>query len=370
MKPTFLLIFATFAFALVVSPVESARGGLFALTKNREYYDADRFDAGNEDDALHTDVEKRSLGIAPARPRRRLLASVFGALLGAAQGANGIVGTVQSVLNLFGSHSAEVLVGQFRDRGYSHIMSHTKVHVIDGLYTQYYESYMTHLLYDVLKVDKTKFKQEADHMIRTGLYVHRNEWVAESAVFSTGKGGEATSFTIFYNRNYDCEVMNIVAVETTTKFELGKDIFVIAKMKATFGGAFSNTKLSFKEKDRGLTKEEVHFVTTYFAALALKKIKDDRKILDASGKRQTCSRRRLQARRLWTSYPASHPRGIFNDEMEFDVQSSFADECASCGDCTFDSNRPCCLGRCNRRLWQSYSQSHSYGVYNDEMDDI
>ena len=128
-----------------------------------------------------------------------MLASVFGALLGAAQGANGIVGTVQSVLNFFGSHSSETLVGQFRNRGFSEIMSHTKVHVIDGLFTKYYQSYMTHLLYDILKVDKTKFKAEAEHMIKTGLYVHRNEWAAESAVFSTGKGGEATSFTIFSN---------------------------------------------------------------------------------------------------------------------------------------------------------------------------
>lgn len=353
---TLLLSVVAFSCALLCAPAESARGGLFQLTQHGDHGYAASAENGRIAVRRYRNLastesekgfeEKDGRELVPVRPRRRLLASIFGSLLGAAQGANGIVSTVQSVLNFFGSQSSETLVAQFRNRGYSHIQSRTQVHVMNGLLTAYYQGYMRSLLFDVLKIDKTKFKAEAEHMINTGHYVQRNQWIAESAVFSTGKGGEATSFSVFYNRNYDCEVMNIVIVETKTTFNLGKDIFVISKMKAKFGGAFSNTKLTFSEHNRGLTKEEVQFVTTYFAALALDKIKKHRSILDAAGKRQTCSRRRLQGRRrLWANYnPDDHVYGVYNDELEDEMEEDIGTETTVPCVCTIQDPNSCCIG--------------------------
>ena len=60
----FLTFFATFALALLfISPVESAAGGVFALTKDRESNAANHFGTGDDDNALDTDVEKNRLAL-------------------------------------------------------------------------------------------------------------------------------------------------------------------------------------------------------------------------------------------------------------------------------------------------------------------
>ena len=153
--------------------------------------------------------------------------------------------------------------------------------------------------------------------------------------------------------------MNIVAVETRTTFDLGKDIFVISKMKAKFGGAFSNTKLTFSEKNRGLKKEEVQFVTTYFAALALQKIKNSRTILDAAGERQTCSGRRLQARRLWQSHPDSHTFGVYYDEIN-DEEADYMDTSPFSGDCkcSVEGAEECCFISTPTRAFKEYQPTY------------
>ena len=89
------------------------------------------------------------------------------------------------------------------------------------------------------------------------------------------------NFQLFVNRNYECEEMNIVLVKTDVKFKLAKDIFVISKSKASFGGAFSSTKLHWKSRDAALKQADLTFVSEFFINLGMNRIKQSRDILGA-----------------------------------------------------------------------------------------
>ena len=224
---------------------------------------------------------------APTSRGRRLFLGAFNALIGAVQGATS---AVQGIVNLFGKQTSEALVGQFTDRGFSKFNEKTTITVTTGLPTAYFEAFMKDQLKSVVKVP-SKHKSAIKQIIRWGLYSGSNTWNAAENVFDVSKGGDVKNFQLFVNRNYECEEMNIVLVKTDVKFKLAKDIFVISKSKATFGGAFSTTKLHWKSRDAALKQPDLTFVSEFFINLGMNRIKQSRDILGAAqGETKGCNK--------------------------------------------------------------------------------
>ena len=224
---------------------------------------------------------------APTSRGRRLFLGAFNALIGAVQGATS---AVQGIVNLFGKQTSEALVGQFTDRGFSKFNEKTTITVTTGLPTAYFEAFMKDQLKSVVKVPK-KHKEAVKQIVRWGLYTGSNTWNAAENVFDISKGGNVKNFQIFVNRNYECEEMNIVLVKTDVAFKLAPDIFVISKSKATFGGAFSTTKLHWKSRDAALKQPDLTFVSEFFINLGMNRIKQSRDILGAAkGETKGCNK--------------------------------------------------------------------------------
>merc|ERR1711871_230162 len=220
--------------------------------------------------------------------RRRLFADAISGLMPGVNAFSNIVGAVQGILNLFGSHTHEALVGAFQNRGFSDYKSNTEVWIKMGLPEQFYKAYMDDVLKTVIKVPRNrKTKKALKHLIKYGLYVDDNTWQQQSATFSTGSGGKAKNFQVFTSRDSACGKINVIILSTDSTFKLGNDIFVISSSKATFGGAFSTTKLKFEEKPASISIPDVDFVSRYFTALAMKRISESVEVAAFKG-RPTC----------------------------------------------------------------------------------
>merc|ERR1712224_406191 len=234
---------------------------------------------------LYDDDEEDALGWNPYRGsyyrrlrsipvnvrRRRLFAGAIAGLMPGVNAFSNIVGAVQGILNLFGTHTSEALVGAFRNQGFSSYDSNTEVVVKMGLPTQYFKAYMKGLMKQVIKVP-SKYKNAINHIIKYGQFIDDNTWQQQSATFSIGKGGQAKNFQLFTSKDESCGKMNVIVLNTKSTFKLGDDTFVISKSKATFGGAFSTTKLSFQEKPASMSVADVDFVSRYFTAMAMKQV--------------------------------------------------------------------------------------------------
>merc|ERR1719399_240230 len=72
--------------------------------------------------------------------------------------------------------------------------------------------------------------------------------------------------------------MNIVLVKTDITFKLAPDVFVISKSKATFGGAFSTTKLHWKKNKAALKPQDLQFVSEFFINLGMTRIKQSQEV--------------------------------------------------------------------------------------------
>ena len=220
-------------------------------------------------------------------PRRRLFASAIGGLMPGVNAVSNIVGAVQGILNLFGSQTSETLVGAFRNQGFSTYDSNTELFVRIGMPTKYFEAYMKTLMWQIIKVPR-KYTNAIKHLVTYGQIVDDNTWQQQSATFSIGDGGKAKNFQVFTSRDTRCGKMNIIVLNTMSTFELGDDTFVISKSKATFGGAFSKTKLSFVEKPAALRLADVEFVSHYFTAMAMKEVSQAEEVANVKNK-PTCN---------------------------------------------------------------------------------
>jgi len=209
-----------------------------------------------------------------ARRGRKLFLGAFNELIGAVQGATS---AAQGVLNLFGKKTSEALVGQFTDRGFEKFNEKTTITVTSGLPTKYFEAFMKDQLTNVVKVP-AKHNDAIQQIIRWGLYTQSNSWNAAENTFDIDKGGKVKNFQLFVNRNVECENMNIVLVKTDVTFNLAEDVFVISKSKATFGGAFSTTKLHWKKSKAALKSPDLQFVSEYFMNLGMNRIKQSREV--------------------------------------------------------------------------------------------
>ena len=209
-----------------------------------------------------------------SKGRKLNILGAFDALMGSVQGATS---AVQGVLNLFGKQSSEALVGQFQDRGFSDFNEATTITVTGGLPTKYYTAFITDMLKDVVKVP-SKHKDAVKQIVRWGLHTQSNTWNAAENVFDIGKGGNVKNFQLFINRNIACEEMNIVLIKTDVTFKLAPDLFVISKSKASWGGAFSETKLHWKKEKKPIRAADLQFVSEYFITLGMNRIKQSREV--------------------------------------------------------------------------------------------
>jgi len=211
---------------------------------------------------------------------RKLFLGAFNQLIGAVQGATS---AVQGIVNLFGTQTSEALVGQFTDRGFEKFQEKTTITVTSGLPTKYFEAFIKDQLRTVVKVP-SKHNDAVQQIIRWGLYTGSNSWNAAENTFDIDKGGKVKNFQLFVNRNTECEHMNIVLVKTDITFNLAPDVFVISKSKATFGGAFSTTKLHWKKHNAALKAPDLQFVSEFFINLGMTRIKQSQEVAGFAAK--------------------------------------------------------------------------------------
>jgi len=205
---------------------------------------------------------------------RKLFLGAFNQLIGAVQGATS---AVQGIANLVGTQTSEALVGQFTDRGFKKFKEKTTITVTSGLPTKFFEAFMKDQLRTVVKVP-SKHNDGVDQVIKWGMYTESNSWNAAENTFDINKGGKVKNFQVFLNRNTECEHMNIVLVKTDITFKLAPDVFVISKSKATFGGAFSTTKLHWKKNKAALKAQDLQFVSEFFINLGMTRIKQSQEV--------------------------------------------------------------------------------------------
>ena len=211
---------------------------------------------------------------------RKLFLGAFNQLIGAVQGATS---AVQGIANLVGTQTSEALVGQFTDRGFKKFKEKTTITVTSGLPTKYFEAFIKDQLRTVVKVP-SKHNDAVQQIIRWGLYTGSNSWNAAENTFDIDKGGKVKNFQLFVNRNTECEHMNIVLVKTDITFNLAPDVFVISKSKATFGGAFSTTKLHWKKHNAALKAPDLQFVSEFFINLGMTRIKQSQEVAGFAAK--------------------------------------------------------------------------------------
>ena len=65
-------------------------------------------------------------------------------------------------------------------------------------------------------------------------------------------------------------------------------MFVIQKATSRMGGAFSNSKLVYKEEDQGLKTADLEFISSYFLAIAMQQIQKARETLMDTQATQNC----------------------------------------------------------------------------------
>ena len=205
---------------------------------------------------------------------RKLFLGAFNQLIGAVQGATS---AVQGIANLVGTQTSEALVGQFTDRGFKKFKEKTTITVTSGLPTKFFEAFMKDQLRTVVKVP-SKHNDGVQQIIKWGIYTESNSWNAAENTFDINKGGKVKNFQVFLNRNTECEHMNIVLVKTDISFKLAPDVFVISKSKATFGGAFSTTKLHWKKNKAALKAQDLQFVSEFFINLGMTRIKQSQEV--------------------------------------------------------------------------------------------
>ena len=205
---------------------------------------------------------------------RKLFLGAFNQLIGAVQGATS---AVQGIANLVGTQTSEALVGQFTDRGFKKFKEKTTITVTSGLPTKFFEAFMKDQLRTVVKVP-SKHNDGVQQIIKWGIYTESNSWNAAENTFDINKGGKVKNFQVFLNRNTECEHMNIVLVKTDISFKLAPDVFVISKSKATFGGAFSTTKLHWKKNKAALKAQDLQFVSEFFINVGMTRIKQSQEV--------------------------------------------------------------------------------------------
>ena len=264
----------------ILAPALAAKGDEFdrrltAFSKHWEQYGARRL-------TLDSPVVK-GLG-------RRLeegSPNLFEMLIGGAQATigvvNGAVGAVQQVLNLFGRQSSESLVGQFTNQGFSHFNQRTRIQATT-LPTAIFDSYVESALKNVYQIP-SKHKDGIDHIVKFAKYVDNDSWLALESSFDMGSGGTSQQIQMFTSKDIECKRMNVVFVFTEATFKLKPDLFIISKSESRLGGAFSNTKLQWKNKDASLRVEDLKFVSEYFLALGMAQIQQSQTIVGFAGTR-------------------------------------------------------------------------------------
>jgi hypothetical protein len=264
----------------ILAPALAAKGDEFdrrltAFSKHWEQYGARRL-------TLDSPVVK-GLG-------RRLeegSPNMFEMLIGGAQATigvvNGAVGAVQQVLNLFGRQSSESLVGQFTNQGFSHFNQRTRIQATT-LPTAIFDSYVESALKNVYQIP-SKHKDGIDHIVKFAKYVDNDSWLALESSFDMGSGGTSQQIQMFTSKDIECKRMNVVFVFTEATFKLKPDLFIISKSESRLGGAFSNTKLQWKNKDASLRVEDLKFVSEYFLALGMAQIQQSQTIVGFAGTR-------------------------------------------------------------------------------------
>lgn len=210
--------------------------------------------------------------------RRRLAAGAFAALLA---GINGISGTVQSatqavqgVVNLFGKTSSETIVQNLKDQGFKKFFAKTDVKIV-SMHTTVWDAYVRSAMKTVWKFPK-KHKEGAEELLRMATKVYKQEWETLDTTFDEQTGGRSKNFQIMTYRKTKCETMHAVIIRPDIRYKLKEDMFVISKQKTKLGGAFSTTKLVYKKMPRGLSIDDIKFVTEYFQVMALQKLAESR----------------------------------------------------------------------------------------------
>merc|ERR1712072_323881 len=129
------------------------------------------------------------------------------------------------------------------------------------------------MLKHVVKVP-SKHQNAVGAILKWAQYMEQSTWNAAENTFDIGKGGQCKNFQLMVNRDVTSgDKMNIVLIKSDIAFNLAQDVFIISKSKATFGGAFSTTKLHWKSRDAALKAADMQFISEYFITLGFNRIK-------------------------------------------------------------------------------------------------
>ena len=187
-----------------------------------------------------------------------------------------IANTAKNVINLFATTSSETLTKEFTNRGYDMLDTQTIVVMKKNIRIENFFAVMSHSLKG-MGIPK-EYQEGINDLIETALYLEQNSWHENDVTFSTGSGGTAKNFQVFTYRSAGedgCEAMQFVLIGSKVAFDLAPDVFLITRSTSKMGGAFSEQKLVWKNKERPLNNDDdLKFVNTYFRTLSLSMVQE------------------------------------------------------------------------------------------------
>ena len=171
---------------------------------------------------------------------------------------------------MFGTSTYKTLVHRFRLRGLESINVHT--HVSEERFYAGGQRHQARSFYKTLDryLKKTigMNKKQANVALKVYSQPFRDQasgasWHEFDTMFTSGKGGKVTQFSLFLNRDA-CEMISMVLLVNKNAFTLADDLLVIGQGKSTMGGAFSDYRISFKTKKSPINGDQLNFLNAYF----------------------------------------------------------------------------------------------------------
>ena len=180
------------------------------------------------------------------------------------------VGAIKTIMSMFGTSTYKTLVHRFRLRGLETINVHT--HVSEERFYAGGQRHQAKSFYKTLdrylKKNIGMNKKQANAALKVYSQPFRDQasgasWHEFDTMFTSGKGGKVTQFSLFLNRDA-CEMISMVLLVNKNAFTLADDLLVIGQGKSTMGGAFSDYRISFKTKKSPINGDQLNFLNAYF----------------------------------------------------------------------------------------------------------
>jgi glutaredoxin len=183
---------------------------------------------------------------------------------------SGITGAWSSIVNAFKSSYSEQLDYEQLARGWSKFKESTKVFKGEGLTYEKAPEFFADIR-QMIQIP-ANYSKDFDQMIKFIQFFDREYWSQHDTVFSIGKEGTSSHFTMMANNNQNTSKIDLVFLTLAEQFKLAPDIFVITESHSYLGGLWSTSHIKFKKKPAAITDEELSFVSQYFLLLAYQEI--------------------------------------------------------------------------------------------------